>query len=122
MSQYVNGQFAISSWRRSVREYDGSAGRQAPSDARKIFGYPMNTATSAPSSLERDMPPADAHHHGSVGPAETAIGVIIGSTSEFFDFFVYAIASVLVFQKLVFPFAYPLDWKGVGLGKGVAVR
>src|SRR3546814_4718723 len=54
------------------------------------------------------MPPADAHHHGSVGPAETAIGVIIGRTSEFFDFFVYAIASVLVFPKLVFPYADPL--------------
>ncbi len=35
---------------------------------------------------------------------EIAIGVIIGRTSEFFDFFVYAIASVLVFPKLVFPF------------------
>jgi len=33
-----------------------------------------------------------------------AIGVIIGRTSEFFDFFVYAIASVVVFPKLVFPY------------------
>jgi MFS family permease len=33
-----------------------------------------------------------------------AIGVIIGRTSEFFDFFVYAIASVVVFPALVFPF------------------
>ncbi|MEJ2408305.1 MAG: MFS transporter [Novosphingobium sp.] len=39
-----------------------------------------------------------------VSPAEIAIGVIIGRTSEFFDFFVYAIASVLVFPKLFFPF------------------
>ncbi|HWU00543.1 MAG TPA: MFS transporter [Terriglobales bacterium] len=46
--------------------------------------------------------------HGSIGPGETAIGVIIGRTSEFFDFFVYAIASVLVFPKLVFPFVDPL--------------
>src|SRR3546814_18992319 len=38
-----------------------------------------------------------------IDPAEIAIGVIIGRTSEFFDFFVYAIASVLVFTKLVFP-------------------
>lgn len=38
-----------------------------------------------------------------ISPAEIAIGVIIGRTSEFFDFFVYAIASVLVFPKLVFP-------------------
>ncbi|HZV08408.1 MAG TPA: MFS transporter [Novosphingobium sp.] len=37
-----------------------------------------------------------------------AIGVIIGRTSEFFDFFVYAIASVLVFPKFFFPFLDPL--------------
>src|SRR5262245_4856428 len=46
----------------------------------------------------------DTHHeHGR--PAEIAIGVVIGRTSEFFDFFVYAIASVIVFPRLVFPFA-----------------
>lgn len=39
-----------------------------------------------------------------VKPAEIAIGVIIGRTSEFFDFFVYAIASVVVFPALMFPF------------------
>jgi len=50
--------------------------------------------------------PANGHHR--VGPGEIAIGVIIGRTSEFFDFFVYAIASVLVFPKLVFPFVNPL--------------
>jgi MFS family permease len=42
--------------------------------------------------------PREAH------PGEIAIGVIIGRTSEFFDFFVYAIASVIVFPRLVFPF------------------
>jgi MFS family permease len=49
----------------------------------------------------------DAHRggvgHGDANPGEIAIGVIIGRTSEFFDFFVYAIASVIVFPKLVFP-------------------
>ncbi len=35
---------------------------------------------------------------------EIAVGVIIGRTSEYFDFFVYAIASVMVFPKLVFPY------------------
>jgi MFS family permease len=44
----------------------------------------------------------EPRHHG-VNPAEIAIGVIIGRTSEFFDFFVYAIASVIVFPKLIFP-------------------
>jgi len=41
--------------------------------------------------------------HAPIAPGEIAIGVIIGRTSEFFDFFVYAIASVLVFPALVFP-------------------
>jgi MFS family permease len=49
-----------------------------------------------------------ASAHGSVNPGEIAIGVIIGRTSEFFDFFVYAIASVVVFPKLVFPYLDPL--------------
>ncbi|NBC36206.1 MFS transporter [Novosphingobium sp. FSY-8] len=43
-----------------------------------------------------------------VSPGEIAIGVIIGRTSEFFDFFVYAIASVLVFPKFFFPFVDPM--------------
>lgn len=38
-----------------------------------------------------------------VNPGEIAIGVVIGRTSEFFDFFVYAIASVIVFPRLLFP-------------------
>ena len=41
--------------------------------------------------------------HDRANPGEIAIGVIIGRTSEFFDFFVYAIASVIVFPRLVFP-------------------
>ncbi|WP_454886619.1 MFS transporter [Sphingomonas oryzagri] len=51
------------------------------------------------------------HSHGSheVRPGEIAIGVIIGRTSEFFDFFVYAIASVLVFPRLVFPYMDHID-------------
>ena len=60
--------------------------------------------TGAPSSaLERDA--RRLHdHHGQLKPAEIAVGVVVGRTSEFFDFFVYAIASVIVFPKLVFPF------------------
>ena len=49
------------------------------------------------------------HAGHSVSPGDIAIGVIIGRTSEFFDFFVYAIASVLVFPKVFFPFAPPLQ-------------
>lgn len=45
--------------------------------------------------------------HG-IDPGDIAIGVVIGRTSEFFDFFVYAIASVLVFPRLIFPYVDPL--------------
>ncbi|MEH3086726.1 MAG: MFS transporter [Xylophilus ampelinus] len=43
-------------------------------------------------------------HHSEVAPGEIAIGVIIGRASEYFDFFVYGIASVLVFPSVFFPF------------------
>jgi MFS family permease len=46
--------------------------------------------------------------HRPVDAGEIAIGVIIGRTSEFFDFFVYAIASVLVFPSVIFSFTDPL--------------
>ncbi|KQM64987.1 arabinose ABC transporter permease [Sphingomonas sp. Leaf17] len=52
---------------------------------------------------ERDSRAINARH-GDIAPGEIAIGVIIGRTSEFFDFFVYAIASVLVFPALFFPY------------------
>lgn len=44
-----------------------------------------------------------------IAPSEIAIGVVIGRTSEFFDFFVYAIASVLIFPQLIFPYMDPLQ-------------
>lgn len=67
------------------------------------------TATATPNStpLERDARLTGTHDHA-LRPGDIAIGVIIGRTSEFFDFFVYALASVLVFPAFVFPFADPL--------------
>jgi MFS family permease len=59
--------------------------------------------------LERDARVLNAHGDHKVRPEEIAIGVIIGRTSEFFDFFVYAIASVLVFPQIVFPYLNRLD-------------
>ncbi|QNK03333.1 MFS transporter [Dyella telluris] len=47
--------------------------------------------------------------HAKVAPGEIAIGVIIGRTSEHFDFFVFGISCVLVFPSLLFPFASPLN-------------
>nr|WP_314262415.1 MFS transporter [uncultured Devosia sp.] len=58
-------------------------------------------------SAERDARIVNDHHRR-VDANEIAIGVIIGRTSEFFDFFVYAIASVLVFPSVIFSFADPL--------------
>ncbi|MDT7527641.1 MFS transporter [Sphingopyxis sp. SE2] len=71
----------------------------------------MAADTVPTTEAERDaraLHGADEHGSHRIDPAEIAIGVIIGRTSEFFDFFVYAIASVLVFPKLVFPHLDPL--------------
>lgn len=62
----------------------------------------MTAAHIASHHAERDARAINARHD--VSPGEIAIGVIIGRTSEYFDFFVYAIASVLVFPLLVFPY------------------
>jgi MFS family permease len=60
-------------------------------------------ATHTPTSrgIEADASRINPEH---VSSGEIAIGVVIGRTSEFFDFFVYAIASVLVFPTMIFPY------------------
>lgn len=67
----------------------------------------MTADTVPTSAAEDDARDLHADDHP-IAPGEIAIGVIIGRTSEFFDFFVYAIASVLVFPKLIFSFTDPL--------------
>ncbi|MBE9606692.1 MFS transporter [Acetobacteraceae bacterium H6797] len=64
----------------------------------------MSQGYGIPSSdgLERDARKEHASGHR-ISPGEIAAGVVIGRSSEFFDFFVYAIASVLVFPRLFFP-------------------
>jgi MFS family permease len=64
----------------------------------------MTTETTA----ERDARSLHESTHGTVNPNDIAVGVVIGRASEFFDFFVFAIASVIVFPALVFPFVDPL--------------
>ncbi|WP_201312504.1 MFS transporter [Dyella sp. EPa41] len=44
------------------------------------------------------------HAHARVAPGEIAVGVIIGRTSEHFDFFVFGISCALVFPQVLFPF------------------
>ncbi|MGO4779116.1 MFS transporter, partial [Lysobacter sp. 2RAB21] len=41
--------------------------------------------------------------HAEVAPGDIAVGVVIGRASEYFDFFVYGIASALVFPSVFFP-------------------
>ncbi len=45
----------------------------------------------------------------SVAPGDIAVGVVIGRASEYFDFFVFGIASVLVFPAVFFPFVDSLQ-------------
>ena len=52
---------------------------------------------------------AGAHGHGTIAPSEIAVGVVIGRASEYFDYFVYGIASVLVFPTVFFPFEQRLE-------------
>ncbi|MGE8590936.1 MAG: MFS transporter [Alcaligenes sp.] len=47
--------------------------------------------------------------HAKVAPGEIAVGVVVGRASEYFDFFVFGIACVLVFPKVFFPFEAPLE-------------
>jgi MFS family permease len=64
------------------------------------------------SALSQHIPGNDARQtadHSQVAPGEIAIGVIIGRASEYFDFFVFGIAAVLVFPSVFFPFANALD-------------
>jgi MFS family permease len=63
---------------------------------------------SPPHPFERDARRLSAAH-SKVAPGEIAIGVIIGRASEYFDFFVYGIASVLVFPTVFFPFEKGLE-------------
>ncbi len=63
--------------------------------------------------MSAQFPAATDHDHGrqashDVAPGEIAVGVVIGRASENFDFFVYGIASALVFPKVFFPFVDPL--------------
>jgi len=62
--------------------------------------------TSAPAASPAELTEDKNHEDGhAISPVEIALGVVISRSSEFFDFFVFAIASVLVFPARIFPFA-----------------
>ena len=53
--------------------------------------------------LPRGNGVATQEEQDAVAPGDIAVGVVIGRASEYFDFFVYGIASVLVFPTIFFP-------------------
>jgi MFS family permease len=65
-------------------------------------------ALPSSSRLESDARRIHAAAEG-VTPGDIALGVVIGRMAEFFDFFIYAIASVLVFPQVFFTPLKPLD-------------
>src|SRR5690606_3192772 len=74
--------------------------------------FPRQPCPPPMSSIPASSPTVSVHGQDSasheVAPGEIAVGVVIGRASEYFDFFVYGIASALVFPKVFFPFAEPL--------------
>lgn len=69
------------------------------------YSHPESLLPS-PLSPRTDRQTDDA---STVAPSEIAVGVIIGRASEYFDFFVYGIASALVFPAVFFPFVDRLE-------------
>jgi len=72
----------------------------------------MATTTQYPGQAPSfPHPPATAGggSHAKVAPGEIAVGVVVGRASEYFDFFVFGIACVLVFPQVFFPFEAPLE-------------
>lgn len=69
--------------------------------------------SAPPPSAAQARARAAAHHpghqDGAVAPADIAVGVVVGRAAEYFEFFVYGIASVLVFPALFFPGLAPLE-------------
>jgi len=64
---------------------------------------------NAAEGAEHDVRRQHQTSHAAVAPGEIAVGVVIGRASEYFDFFTYGIASVLVFPSVFFPFLSQLD-------------
>lgn len=64
-----------------------------------------NAQSSAlPSPFAPSSSPRAPRDDAALAPGDIAVGVIIGRASEYFDFFVFGIASVLVFPSVFFPF------------------
>src|ERR1700682_2093821 len=73
-----------------------------------ISGVGQEPSGPSSNSLERGARAVFADR-SEVAPGDIAVGLIIGRASEYFDYFVYGIASVLVFPAIFFPFESRLD-------------
>lgn len=72
-----------------------------------MTGFVHPQPAIGPGSTDYNLAQTHADEH--ISPGEIAAGVIIGRTSEYFDFFVFGIACVLVFPHVYFPFLSPLN-------------
>jgi len=71
----------------------------------------MNTTvvSQAVSQVTTGLDDAPESDDLDISPGKIALPVVFGRTSEFFDFFVYGIASVLVFPYVFFPGLAPVE-------------
>ncbi|SEK94053.1 Predicted arabinose efflux permease, MFS family [Roseateles sp. YR242] len=84
-----------------------------------------NTLSTVGQPLPRGTGVASQAEQEAVAPGDIAVGVIIGRASEYFDFFVYGIASVLVFPSIFFPHLERLEgtlWSFALLALAFVVR
>src|SRR6202521_2688084 len=73
-----------------------------------ISGVGQEPSGPSSRSLERDARAVSADPSEGA-PGGIAAGALFGRTSEYFDYFVYGIASVLVFPAIFFPFESRLN-------------
>jgi len=69
----------------------------------------MTTSSLHPEFNPPASQEAPHHSHSKIDVGEIAVGVVIGRASEYFDYFVYGIASALVFPAVFFPFEKGLE-------------
>src|SRR4030095_16959754 len=84
----------------------------APGSPGFLIAVPMTfsatvtlTSPTSPLAGAHGATPDHSPHEALSAPGDIAVGVVIGRASEYFDFFVFGIASVLVFPAVFFPFA-----------------
>src|SRR5579875_3513567 len=87
-----------------------AASRQAlphTTSRKSASGNPMSISHAQPAVHPAPVP--EHHRVNEVTPADISVGVVVGRITQAFDMFVFGLACVLVFPKVFFPFARPLD-------------